>query len=339
MTVALLLVAAAAAADVRPAAAWPRDAVLAVNEEAAGLHEEPAAAKAAPGKIAHAPLERSPRGEAVVIRAKIDDPSRLFAPLVFARKSGSARYEAFTMRDRGARRGFEARLPASMLSEGSFEYFIEAQHDAEGVASRAGSPRSPYSCAAYDPPPEPVAVTVRTPVPGVPVRIDDKDYGTTPVTVKLLPGRHTVALTNANGRTAEQQIDVRPGRKVDLPMEFARQPGDPGTLAVFSDPSEANVLVDGTFVGRTPYQGTLGTGEHTVAVELEGRMREQRKVLAREGRDATLSFALAPLPKNPAVSVESDPVGAVVLVDGKERGRTPLIVALPPGFHQVLLRH
>src|SRR4029079_2658793 len=129
MTVALLLVAAAAAADVRPAAAWPRDAVLAVNEEAAGLHEKPAAAKAAPGKIAHAPLERSPRGEAVVIRAKIDDPSRLFAPLVFARKSGSAVYEAFTMRDRGARRGFEARLPASMLSEGSFEYFIEAPHE------------------------------------------------------------------------------------------------------------------------------------------------------------------------------------------------------------------
>src|SRR5207237_7088398 len=135
----------------------------AVNQEATSA--EGAAEAARVGKIAHTPLEKSPRGESVVIRARVQDPSRLFAPLVFARRSGNARYEAFTMRDRGTRRGFEARLPSSILSEGSFEYFIEAQHD-EGAPSRAGSPRKPIACVAFDPPPEPVAVRIRTAEPG-----------------------------------------------------------------------------------------------------------------------------------------------------------------------------
>src|SRR5207253_1219651 len=95
-------------------------------------------------------------------------------------------------------------------------------------------------------------------------------------------------------------------------------------LAVYSDPSEANVLVDGTLLGRTPYQGPLQPGEHTVAVELEGRLRQQRMVFARAGRDASLSFALPPLPKAPALAVESDQVGV-----------TPWSAEAKPGAHGV----
>ena len=337
MIVAVVLLAASAAAEPRPPSDWRADTLLAVNEEASATAAEPSAEVLRVGKITHTPVEKSPRGEAVVIRARVQDPSRLFHPFVFARKSGNARYEAFTMRDRGTRRGFEARLPSSMLSEGSFEYFIEAQHD-EGAPSRVGSPRKPIACAAFDPPPEPVKVTVRTPEPGAAVRIDDKDSGTTPLTVRLLPGRHTVSITGPDGRSAEQQIDVK-GRRMDLAVDLPRQSGGPATLAVQSDPPDANVLLDGTVVGRTPYHGALQTGEHTVTVEMEGHLRQQRKVFAREGRDATVSFALMPLPKAPALSVESDPVGAIVLVDGKERGRTPLIAAMPPGHHQLVLQY
>ena len=336
MLLAVALLAASAAADPRPISDWRQRSLLAVNEEAVGIKADTPTGSGRNEKIAHAPVERAARGETVVIKAQVQDPSRLFAPLVFARKSGNDRYEAFTMRDRGPKRGFEARLPSSILSEGSFEYFIEAQHD-EGGATRVGSPRQPFSCAAFDPPPAPVAVTVRTEEPGASVRIDDKDAGTTPLRIRLMPGRHTLSITGPDGRSSEQQIEVK-GRRMDLAVDLPRQPGGPAMLAVHSDPSEANVLVDGTLLGRTPYQGPLQPGEHIVAVELEGRLRQQRTVFAREGRDASLSFALPPLPKAPALAVESDPVGAVVLVDGKERGRTPLIVALPQGYHQLVLR-
>ena len=338
MTVAVFLVAAAAAVDARASSEHLRSVLLAVNEEAASSDT---ATEAAPPpaavKLEHIALEKTPRGETVVINAKVQDPSKLFTPLVFARKSGTARYEAFTMRDRG-RGGFQARLPPSILSEGSFEYFVEAQHE-DGPASRLGSPRKPFTCVAFDPPPQPVAVRIRTAEPGASVRIDDNDAGKTPITVRLLPGRHIVSITGVDGRSSEQQIDVRPGKKqIELPVDLPQQPGGPTSLSVVSDPPDANVIVDGALVGRSPYQGALQAGDHLVAVELDGHQRRERRIQATEGRDTALSFALIPLPKRAALSVDSEPNGALVLVDGKERGRTPLVTAMSPGRHEILLQ-
>src|SRR5205823_10530026 len=134
--------------------------------------------------------EKSPRGRVVTIKAKVSDPSRLFTPLVFARKTGTSRYEAFTMRDKGEN-VFNAFLPSSIMSEGSFEYFIEAQHE-EGGATRLGSPRKPFNTMAFDPPPEPVTINLTSDEEGSTVKIDDNDVGKTPLKVSLLPGPHTV---------------------------------------------------------------------------------------------------------------------------------------------------
>ena len=147
---------AASAASAGPSAesvpAWVGKVLLAVNDEAAApTGKADTTPEAQDSKIEHAPLEKTPRGQGVFIKAKVGDPSHLFAPLVFARKSGQSRYEAFTMKDKG-KRGFRAYLPPNILSEGSFEYFIEAQHE-EGGATRLGSPRKPFNCNAFDPPP------------------------------------------------------------------------------------------------------------------------------------------------------------------------------------------
>ncbi|MFN2549593.1 MAG: PEGA domain-containing protein [Myxococcales bacterium] len=333
MHLALLLIAASAA----PAtdSAWVGRMLLAVNEEAAQGKAD-TTPEAQDSKIEHTPLDKTPRGQGLFIKAKVQDPSHLFTPLVFARKAGTSRYEAFTMKDKG-KRGFRAYLPPSILSEGSFEYFIEAQHE-EGGATRLGSPRKPFNCVAFDPPPVPVAYTFRTEEPGASIRIDDNDIGKTPLTVPLLPGPHTVSVTAADGRGAEQQIDVKPGKKKQDMLVELRNAGGPATLSVNSDPQNANVLVDGAMAGRTPFQGELAGGEHLVAVEMDGHMREERKLIAREGRDVNVSFALATLPKSPALAVESEPIGALVILDGKERGRTPFLAPLDNGKHEVVLK-
>src|SRR5439155_26073517 len=115
------------------------------------------------------------------------------------------------------------------------------------------------------------------------VRTDDQDAGTTPLRSRLMPGRHTLSITGPDGRSSEQQIEVK-GRRMDLAVDLPRQAGGPATLAVHSEPSEANVLVDGTLLGRTPYQGPLQPGEHTVAGEMEGILRQQLMVFALAGR-------------------------------------------------------
>ena len=286
--------------------------------------------------IEHRPVERNVRGTPIVIRAKVANPSRLFTPLVFARPAGTQRFGAYSMVDRGAR-GFVARLPASLLGEGSFEYFIEARHD-EGDATRYATPAKPIVCVAYDPPARPVKATFRTEEPGATLKVDDNDVGKTPVTVAIGPGPHVVQAIAADGRSTEQQLDVKPGRKLDILIPLPARAGGPSSLAVTSEPEQARVFIDGAAVGATPYSGELAPGTHTVAVESTGRQRQERQVVGRPGRDVQLAFVLPAMPKDPALTVESDPVGATVILDGKERGRTPFLAPVPPGRHEVVLR-
>jgi tetratricopeptide (TPR) repeat protein len=288
------------------------------------------------GSIDHKPLERIARGSAIIIRAKIKDPARLFAPLVFARPVGSERYAGYTMVDHGGR-GFAARLPNSILDEGSFEYFIEARHD-DGPPTQFGSPGKPVACVAFDPPPRPVKATFLTDEPGARVRIDDNDAGVTPVTVSLGPGPHVVQIIAPDGRITEQQLDVKPGRPIIMNVPLPKGTGGPATLGVTSDPSGARVFVDGGAAGVTPYSVELAAGGHTVAVELPGRLRQEKQISARLGRDVQLAFVLPAMPKDPALTVDSEPAGATVLIDGKERGRTPFIAPVTPGKHELVLR-
>src|SRR5207248_3263551 len=125
---------------------------------------------------------------------------------------------------------------------------------------------------------------------------------------------------------------------LDILLSLPARAGGPSSLAVTSDPEQARVFLDGNAVGVTPYSGELAVGTHTVAVESTGRLRQERQVVGRPGRDVQLAFVLPVLPKDPALTVESDPPGAVVLIDGKERGRTPFLAPVPAGRHEVVLR-
>ena len=223
------------------------------------------------------------------------------------------------MIERGTR-GFVARLPASLLDEGSFEYFIEARHD-EGDASRFATPARPIICVAYDPPARPVKATFRTDEPGATLKVDDNDVGKTPVTVALGPGPHVIQAIAPDGRSTEQQLDVKPGKKLDILVPLPARAGGPSSLAVTSEPEQARVFIDGAAAGVTPYSGELAPGAHTVAVESTGRLRQERQVVGRPGRDVQLAFVLPVMPKDPALTVESDPAGATVIIDGKAGAR------------------
>src|SRR6266852_2705402 len=326
------LFAAILAATAEPSIA-PGRLLLAQAVVQPGVQPAPSAGE---GKIQHKPLERTPRGAAIVIRAQVKDPARLFAPLVFARPAGSQRYGAYSMVERGSR-GFLARLPSSILDEGSFEYFIEARHD-EGEPTRFGSPLKPFICVAFDPPVRPVKATFRTDEPGATLKIDDNDAGKTPVTVALGPGPHVIQVIAADGRSTEQQLDVKPGRKLDVVVPLPSRAGGPASLGVTSDPAGARVFLDGAAVGVTPYSVELAPGAHAVAVELAGRLRQEKQIAARQGRDVQLAFVLPAMPKDPALTVESEPAGASVVIDGKEVGLPPWNGELKLGEHTVQVR-
>jgi hypothetical protein len=125
-----------------------------------------------------------------------------------------------------------------------------------------------------------------------------------------------------------------------------------GQLAIRSTPSNAGVLVDGTWRGRTPITvRALTVGTHAVRVVEDGYIGETRRVAVDgRGTPTTVSFQLARVrgaertPAAPVVKgvttgrllLEARPSGAAVLIDGRVVGTTPLVLSdLEPGPRQV----
>lgn len=117
-----------------------------------------------------------------------------------------------------------------------------------------------------------------------------------------------------------------------------------GGLRVLSTPDGADVFIDGQKAGKTPYEDkNLVLNEYDVVikkdeVDWEGKVRVNSGTLTVVNRDIakdTTSAAgeLLTLEGGRGVGVTSAPVGATVEVDGKDLGKTPLLIQLETGEH------
>jgi hypothetical protein len=110
------------------------------------------------------------------------------------------------------------------------------------------------------------------------------------------------------------------------------------TLAVQSNPAGVPFFVDGVERGVTPARVTLAPGSHIL--ELRGRgVPRVIPVTLTAGAELSQYLEFLEAPATGQMSVQSDPPGATVTVDGVQRGVTPLTVeALTPGEHEVILQ-
>lgn len=107
-------------------------------------------------------------------------------------------------------------------------------------------------------------------------------------------------------------------------------------LTVRTEPADAIVYVDGTRVGTTPLEGTLGRGDREVRLERDGYREVQRTLSVEPGgryrvRDS-LDLATGTL------VVNSLPDGATAEVEGRTLGTTPTSTELREGPYTVQVR-
>ncbi|HEY3452156.1 MAG TPA: PEGA domain-containing protein [Myxococcales bacterium] len=110
-----------------------------------------------------------------------------------------------------------------------------------------------------------------------------------------------------------------------------------GTIKVSTTPLGAAITLDATPTPeRTPATlSGVSLGDHRVRLQLKGyRESTQTVTLGKDGETAAVSVELAQEQEQAAVArltVESNPPGAEVLVDGKTLGHSPVTVELPAG--------
>lgn len=173
---------------------------------------------------------------------------------------------------------------------------------------------------------------------GATVYINSQQLGNTPLIAPSPDGEHTVTLEKQGFARAERKVLFSKDRSIELSFSLQKLPPEPA-LAVTTDPAGARVFVDEKELGKTPFIGVIGAGEHTLVLKLEGKRTAQAQIVMPEDRDLDLRFTLEDEKENraPIIAVSSDPADAVVFIDGTEVGKTPFINTLAPGEHKVKL--
>jgi serine/threonine protein kinase len=128
--------------------------------------------------------------------------------------------------------------------------------------------------------------------PGVQVVVDGEARGSTPVTLTLKAGAHTLEL-RGEGEPRVIPLIVAAGAQVSQYIELPKAGPSPGQLLVRTEPSGARISIDGQSRGVSPMTiGDLEPGEHEVVLESDlGSVRQ--KVVIEAGATASLVVPLS----------------------------------------------
>ncbi len=171
-------------------------------------------------------------------------------------------------------------------------------------------------------------LSVRTNPEGAQITVNHSARGRAPLLLTdLPPGRYLVHAARDGFEDAFENVTVEAGGSFDVSFEM--QPLT-GLLLMVSEPEGAEVSSGGIAMGNTPLLiTTLPQGIHRLSLALPGYQTKEISVNLK-GR-TPLRESVRLLADSGTVTVDSDPPGAEVLINGIARGTTPCRIERIPG--------
>ena len=180
------------------------------------------------------------------------------------------------------------------------------------------------------------AVGLRGAEPGASVVIDGRDRGATPLAapLRLSAGSHVVRVFKTGFVPFEARVDVAGQQTAVLEARLVALAQN-GRLRVAEQSGRSlDVIVDGIPVGKTPWDGGLAPGDHTVVLRGDGRVGTQpASVPVRVNQVTAVTLIAEDL--GATARIEPTPAGAVVSIDGVSVGRGVWEGNLRAGQHVV----
>ncbi|MFZ1864362.1 MAG: PEGA domain-containing protein [Polyangiales bacterium] len=191
--------------------------------------------------------------------------------------------------------------------------------------------------------PETGSVLITADVPGIPVLIDGKRRGATPLVVDgLTEGEHVVEIQSPGEgyRTFSKVVTVEPGERTTVDAAIRITP-DLGSLRVITNVPGAIVSLDGEDIGVAPAaKAGLQPGEHTVMARATGYEPAEQAVTVVAGRERVVSLRFTTASTDLArILVRANVPDATVTIDGEDYGNPPIMIEpAERGTHSVLVR-
>lgn len=167
------------------------------------------------------------------------------------------------------------------------------------------------------------------------VKFQGRNLGNTPVVIRDLPyGTYTAELSRHgfNPKTVTWQIDSPLPQLIRGSLD-----SNLGTLIINSDPANAEVIMDGKSIGRTPFRDNVEEGKHEIELRRNGYISLKKTVHVRSKAIAQLERLVLEV-KPGSIRITSKPAGAVIYINGKNYGDTPFSISnLKPGAYSIRL--
>lgn len=170
---------------------------------------------------------------------------------------------------------------------------------------------------------------------GAHIAVDGLETGVAPKIVDAPSGVRQIRISAPGLKTWESSVVLKAGEALNVGPITLGQPDAQLTLS--SVPSGAEITVGGSHRGRTPLEIDLPSGvEHELVVNLAGYATWSRRVFADAGKKVSIEAKLETV--GARVTVQGDPNGALLFIDGVDRGRTPQSLELSAVEHRIEVR-
>ena len=149
----------------------------------------------------------------------------------------------------------------------------------------------------------------------------------------LNPGDYQLVISKENYYSQQMDVSIAEGDTIIKQLDLR-----PITtsLVVNTFPSEAEVFVDGTYVGLSPYQAeSLIIGTHTIKVSKKRHIAEEKEITLVRDKEGLLNFELR---THTSISIKSSPSGAEVRINGEYEGKTPMRLKVMSGENHISIQ-
>jgi hypothetical protein len=172
--------------------------------------------------------------------------------------------------------------------------------------------------------------------PGAAIVVDGQTRGEFPLLspLRVAAGTHVVRVYKENFAPFEERVDVAGGQVARIVARL-RTLAARGRLQVKETQGRhLDIVIDGNVVGKTPWEGPIAPGDHTVFLRGEGLLGTAPvSIPVPENRLTAIRLDAQEL--EAALSIEPTPAGASVAINGVTVGRGAWEGRLRAGSHQL----
>lgn len=171
---------------------------------------------------------------------------------------------------------------------------------------------------------------------GASIKINGEHRGSTPLTLTAINiGSYRIDMSKDGYQTAIETLQILPGQNSSLHLDLEEVEG---MLLIHSSPQGADVKVGGSFFGKTPLLlPDVSLGNYQLEISKEGYLAKSIDVEVVNRIPMKLDVDLSS--DSGSIDITSKPEGAIVFIDGLQRGVTPeLIDGVPTGGSKLEVR-